>query len=434
MIKKFLEYAVPSALAMFVSSFNTILDGIFLGKGLGDAALTAVSIVVPLVMVFLGLSSLMAVGGGALVSKNFGSGDDERAINIFRQVIKILILGSLSLTIFCILFSNHIVRFMGATESLVGLSSEYLTFYAVFCLPNLLGLVFCSFLRNDGRPKLAMIATLSGTIFHIALNYIFIFKLGFGIKSAAIASGLGQLSTLMIMLPHFVFKKGKLSFGSVKIEKDVLKELFTIGFPSFFAECAFSIIILAHNIVLTRAVGDVGLSAYAVVNYITTNIYNLLMGITLGVQPLISYNFGSKESNKMLSYYSMATKMSFFVSVIFTIVCLLFGKDIIKIFTSDEEIILMAYIALNMANIAYLMIGKNLTTTMYYQAIEMPIHSNIIGALRSILLLPIILIIFSKLFGVNGIWISMAVSELLTVLIISKAVNIQECTKNAISL
>lgn len=434
MIKKFLEYAIPSALAMFVSSFNTILDGIFLGKGLGDAALTAVSIVVPLVMVFLGLSSLMAVGGGALVSKNFGSGDDERAINIFRQVIKVLILGSVSLTIFCILFSNHIVRFKGATESLVGLSAEYLTFYAVFCLPNLLGLVFCSFLRNDGRPKLAMIATLSGTIFHIALNYIFIFKLGFGIKSAAIASGLGQLSTLMIMLPHFVFKKGKLSFGTAKIEKDVLKELFAIGFPSFFAECAFSIIILAHNIVLTRVVGDVGLSAYAVVNYITTNIYNLLMGITLGVQPLISYNFGSKETNKMLSYYSMATKLSIFVSVIFTIVCFLFGREIIKIFTSDEEIILMAYVALNMANIAYLMIGKNLTTTMYYQAIEMPIHSNVIGALRSILLLPIILIIFSKLFGANGIWVSMAISELLTVLIMSKAVNIKECTKNAISL
>lgn len=434
MAKKFLEYAIPSALAMFVSSFNTILDGIFLGKGLGDSALTAVSIVMPLVMVFLGLSSLMAVGGGALVSKNFGSRDDERAVNIFRQVIKILIIGSLSLTIICILFSEHIVRIMGATEGLVGLSSEYLTFYAVFCFPNLLGLVFCSFLRNDGRPKLAMLATVSGTIFHITLNYIFIFKLGFGVKSAAIASGLGQLSTLIIMLPHFVFKKGKLSFGAAKIEKDVLKELFNIGFPSFFAESAFSIIILAHNIVLTRVVGDVGLSAYAVVNYVTTNIYNLLMGITLGVQPLISYNFGSKESKKMLGYYNMATKLSFCVSIIFTVICFLFGKEIIKIFTSDKEIILMAYVALNMANLAYLMIGKNLTTMMYYQAIEMPVHSNIIGVLRSILLLPIILLVFSKLFGVNGIWVSMAVSELLTVLIMSKVANIKECTKNAISL
>lgn len=434
MSKKFLEYAIPSALAMFVSSFNTILDGIFLGKGLGDSALTAVSIVMPLVMVFLGLSSLMAVGGGALVSKKFGSRDDERAVNIFRQVIKVLIIGSLSLTIICILFSEHIVRIMGATESLVGLSSEYLTFYAAFCFPNLLGLVFCSFLRNDGRPKLAMIATVSGTIFHITLNYIFIFKLGFGVKSAAIASGLGQLSTLIIMLPHFMFKKGKLSFGPAKIEKDVLKELFNIGFPSFFAESAFSIIILAHNIVLTRVVGDVGLSAYAVVNYVTTNIYNLLMGITLGVQPLISYNFGSKEIKKMLGYYNMATKMSFCVSIIFTVICFLFGKEIIKIFTSDKEIILMAYVALNMANLAYLMIGKNLTTMMYYQAIEMPVHSNIIGVLRSILLLPIILLVFSKLFGVNGIWVSMAVSELLTVLIMNKVVNVKECTKNAISL
>ncbi|MCC0662117.1 MATE family efflux transporter [Clostridioides sp. ZZV14-6154] len=434
MSKKFLEYAIPSALAMFVSSFNTILDGIFLGKGLGDSALTAVSIVMPLVMVFLGLSSLMAVGGGALVSKKFGSRDDERAVNIFRQVIKVLIIGSLSLTIICILFSEHIVRIMGATESLVGLSSEYLTFYAAFCFPNLLGLVFCSFLRNDGRPKLAMIATVSGTIFHITLNYIFIFKLGFGVKSAAIASGLGQLSTLIIMLPHFMFKKGKLSFGPAKIEKDVLKELFNIGFPSFFAESAFSIIILAHNIVLTRVVGDVGLSAYAVVNYVTTNIYNLLMGITLGIQPLISYNFGSKEIKKMLGYYNMATKMSFCVSIIFTVICFLFGKEIIKIFTSDKEIILMAYVALNMANLAYLMIGKNLTTMMYYQAIEMPVHSNIIGVLRSILLLPIILFVFSKLFGINGIWVSMAVSELLTVLIMSKVVNVKECTKNAISL
>lgn len=434
MSKKFLEYAIPSALAMFVSSFNTILDGIFLGKGLGDSALTAVSIVMPLVMVFLGLSSLMAVGGGALVSKKFGSRDDERAVNIFRQVIKVLIIGSLSLTIICILFSEHIVRIMGATESLVGLSSEYLTFYAAFCFPNLLGLVFCSFLRNDGRPKLAMIATVSGTIFHITLNYIFIFKLGFGVKSAAIASGLGQLSTLIIMLPHFMFKKGKLSFGPAKIEKDVLKELFNIGFPSFFAESAFSIIILAHNIVLTRVVGDVGLSAYAVVNYVTTNIYNLLMGITLGVQPLISYNFGSKEIKKMLGYYNMATKMSFCVSIIFTVICFLFGKEIIKIFTSDKEIILMAYVALNMANLAYLMIGKNLTTMMYYQAIEMPVHSNIIGVLRSILLLPIILFVFSKLFGINGIWVSMAVSEFLTVLIMSKVVNVKECTKNAISL
>lgn len=434
MSKKFLEYAIPSALAMFVSSFNTILDGIFLGKGLGYSALTAVSIVMPLVMVFLGLSSLMAVGGGALVSKKFGSRDDERAVNIFRQVIKVLIIGSLSLTIICILFSEHIVRIMGATESLVGLSSEYLTFYAAFCFPNLLGLVFCSFLRNDGRPKLAMIATVSGTIFHITLNYIFIFKLGFGVKSAAIASGLGQLSTLIIMLPHFMFKKGKLSFGPAKIEKDVLKELFNIGFPSFFAESAFSIIILAHNIVLTRVVGDVGLSAYAVVNYVTTNIYNLLMGITLGVQPLISYNFGSKEIKKMLGYYNMATKMSFCVSIIFTVICFLFGKEIVKIFTSDKEIILMAYVALNMANLAYLMIGKNLTTMMYYQAIEMPVHSNIIGVLRSILLLPIILFVFSKLFGINGIWVSMAVSELLTVLIMSKVVNVKECTKNAISL
>lgn len=420
MTKQFLGYAIPSAVAMCVASLNSIIDGIFLGNGVGDNALAAIGIVMPIAIIFFGLATMIAVGGGALISKHFGANEEDKAVSIFRQVTIMLIVLSLGLSIICIIFANPIVKAMGATDIISPLATEYLVYYSIFCLPNLLGIAYSSFLRNDNKPKLAMVATVCGTISNIILNYIFIFVLGLGIKSAAIATGLGQTVTLLIALPHFILKKGKLTFGKQKIEMETIVEVLRVGIPSFFAEAAFSIIIFIHNIVIARNIGDIGISAYAIVNYITTNIYFILLGITLGAQPLISYNYGSKDSKKMLEVYKLSNKTSLIVSIVFIALCLVFGKEIIGVFTKDQQLVDITYKAVNINNLAYLFIGKNLTTIMYYQAMDITKFANLICAMRSIIVLPIVLIISSKLFGENGIWISMAISELITIFIIDR--------------
>lgn len=433
MISQFLGYAIPSALAMCIASLNTIIDGVFLGNGIGESALGAVNIVMPITIVFFGLATMVSVGGGALISKHFGANEDEKAVSIFRQVIFILIGVSLSLSVICVLFSKQIVIFMGATESLKDMSAEYLSYYAIFCLPNLLGIAFNSFLRNDNKPKLAMVATILGTVANAILNYIFIFKLGLGIKSAAIATGLGQIVTLLIAIPHFALKKGKLTFGKQKLELGIIKEVFNIGLPSFFAESAFSVIIFVHNLVLVNVVGEVGISTYAIINYITTNIYLILLGITLGAQPLISYNYGAKDSEKMLKFYNLSNITSIVIAICFAGICFIFGKEIISVLTSDKQLIEIAYRAVNINNIAYLFIGLNLTTTMYYQAIEIPKYSNVICLMRSVIILPIVLIVLSKVFGEDGIWISMAVSELIILLIVGRVFKIKDNTKSSLA-
>ena len=159
MVKQFLGYAVPSALAMCIASLNTIIDGVFLGNGIGDAALGAVNIVMPITIVFFGLATMVSVGGGALISKYFGANEDEKGISIFRQVTYMLIIMSICLSVVCVIFSKPVVKIMGATENLQPLAAEYLKYYAMFCLPSLLGIAFNSFLRNDNRPKLAMVST-----------------------------------------------------------------------------------------------------------------------------------------------------------------------------------------------------------------------------------------------------------------------------------
>lgn len=212
MKKKFLSLTVPSALAMFVASFNTVLDGMFLGIGVGDDAIAGVNIVIPVIMIFIGISNMAAVGGGSLVSKNFGEGDSDKAVNIFRQVIKSLIVMSLLISVVCVVFSEAIVVLLGAKGRLVPIAAEYLRYYSIFCISSVLMVVFGSFLRNDNAPKLAMVASMTATVINIILNYVFIFVLQQGVKSAAVATGIGNSIALMMMLPHFIFKHGQLSF------------------------------------------------------------------------------------------------------------------------------------------------------------------------------------------------------------------------------
>lgn len=432
MINEFLKYAIPSAFSMFISALYTIIDGIFVGQGVGDAALAAVNIVLPFTVILVGMANMMAVGGGALVSKNIGAKEIDKAVNIFRQVCKFLLILSIVISIICVIFTNQIVKLLGATKNLQGLAVDYLRFYALFSIPNLIGIVLNSFVRNDQKPKLAMVSIISGAITNIILDYVFIFKLGFGIKGAAIATGLGQIVTVSILLPHFIKKKGYLSFGKVKLQIESIKEFLKIGFPSFFAQASFSVIVLLHNVIITKNIGEIGVSAYSIINYIGTNIYMVLFGLTLGAQPLISYNYGKRDDKKMLSFYKITCVSSTLFTCIAVSICYIFGRNLIQIFTSDKEILELAYTGLRFASISYFFVGLNLNTITYYQAIEMPKYSNLICLFRSIIFLPIGLILLSNIFGVNGVWGGTLFAETITFTAINLITNIKSNTLKSI--
>lgn len=433
MTKEFLKYAIPSALSMLISALYTIIDGIFVGQGVGDSALAAVNIVLPFTVMIVGIANMMAVGGGSLVSKNIGAKKIDKAVNIFRQVCKFLLIISILISIVAVIFTNQIVKLLGSTPGLQSLAVDYLRYYALFSIPNLVGVVLSSFARNDNQPKLAMIATILGAITNIILDYVFIFKFGLGIKGAAIATGLGQIATVSILLPHFIKKRGYLSFGNTKLESSIIKELLKIGLPSFFAQVSFSVIVLLHNIIITKNIGEMGVSAYSIISYIGTNIYMVLFGLTLGSQPLISYNYGKKDSEKMLGFYKITCISSIIVTAFSVIICYSFGRILIQIFTSDKEILELAYLGLKFASVSYFFVGLNLNTITYYQAIEMPKYSNTICLFRSIVFLPIGLILLSKMFGVNGVWGGTLFAESVTFLSINLIANIKLKTLKSIN-
>lgn len=432
MVKKFFKYSISSMFAMFVTSLYTIVDGIFVGKGIGDVGLAAVNMVLPITIMYFGIATMMAVGGGALVSKSFGQQDNIRAQNIFGQTIKFAVIVSFSLSVIAFVFARSVMYVIGARDEMLLYSSEYLRFYSIFCSANLIGIVLNSFVRNDGNPRLGMVANIFGAISNIIFDYVFIFNFNWGIKGAALATGVGQIITISILLCHFLFKKGNLKLKLSSMENKTLKNIVSIGFPSFLGEITFSVIIFFYNIALIVFVGMKGITAFSVINYINANIYMILLGMNFGVQPLISYSFGEKKEQDMLKFYGFSKKFGFVLTLIYVLLSLVWGREIIGVFTTDAEIINIAYFGLNVTNLAFFILGINLTITVYYQAIEIPKYSNIICLFRSFIFLPISLIVLAKLFGIIGIWVSLIVSEGLSFLFINLMVRVKQITHKII--
>lgn len=432
MVKKFFKYSISSMFAMFVTSLYTIIDGIFVGKGIGDIGLAAVNMVLPITIMYFGIATMIAVGGGALVSKSFGQRDNIRAQNIFGQTIKFAIIVSFSLSVIAFIFARKVMYGIGARDEMLLYSSEYLRFYSIFCSANLIGIVLNSFVRNDENPRLGMIANIFGAISNIIFDYMFIFEFNWGIRGAALATGIGQIITISILLCHFLFKKGNLKLKLSSMENKTLKNIVSIGFPSFLGEITFSVIIFFYNIALIVFVGTKGITAFSVINYINANIYMILLGMNFGVQPLISYSFGEKKEQDMLKFYGFSKRFGFILTLIYVLLSLVWGREIIGVFTTDSEIINIAYFGLNVTNLAFFILGINLTITVYYQAIEIPKYSNIICLFRSFIFLPISLIILAKLFGIIGIWLSLIVSEGLSFLFINLMVRVKQITHKII--
>ncbi|MGL5427591.1 MAG: MATE family efflux transporter, partial [Cetobacterium sp.] len=413
MFKEFIKYAVPAVFAMFISSMYVIVDGIFVGQGVGALALGAVNLVMPISILFFGIASMFAVGGGTLISESFGNGNIKKGISIFRETLLFLLILSLVLSFTFFIFSKQIIMFLGASDTILELGNTYLKYYVAFCIPNIIGISLSSFIRNDGNPKLAMIATVSGACLNIALDYIFIFIFKWGIKGAAIATGLGQILTVLVILLHFLFKKGHLSFGKSRIYKENIFNFIRIGFPSFFMEITFSIIIFCMNLAILKIGNENQMASFGIINYLTTIVYMLLLGLSFGVQPLFSFNHGAKNYEKVSKFYKFTMMAALTINLVHFIILYIWGNKIIGFFTNDISIINETYIGLTIFNLAFFVIGINVIQSGYYQAINNPEKSNIISIFRSIVFFPVVLFISSKSLGLNGIWLSTLFSEIL---------------------
>lgn len=413
LFQQFLRYLGPSVVAMWVFSLYTIVDGIFVSKGVGELALASVNISMPFVNFVFAMSVLFSTGASTIIAMYLGKKDLDSANEAFTLNLVIITVLSIIITVSSLVALDPLAKFLGATPDTIGYVKDYLFIISLFNIFFIVSYSLEVIVKADGFPFLATIGVVVSAITNVILDYIFVIELGYGVKGAAVATGIAQILSTVFFLSHFLRKKSTLRFTKFKFKFDTLKRIVCLGFPDCTSELSVGIVTILFNQSLVRLIGQDALISYSVICYVNTLILMTMMGITQGVQPLISFNFGANEHKNVMYLFKLGLKTVLITSIGAFIASQLFANNITALFINPEETVLFntTVSVFKQYSVTFLFIGFNLIISGFFVSIEQPISSTIISLGRSLVLVTISLFVLTTLFGGSGIWISTVVSE-----------------------
>lgn len=413
----FMRYLVPSVLATMVTSIYVLADTIIVGKGIGTIAVAALNIVLPLYNIFFGLGLLFGVGGSVLMSILRGEGDEKGSNAYFStSLVAMCVVLALSLAFFTA-FMEEIALIFGGTPETMPYIMDYMP-YIVWGM----GLFFFSsylqtFIRNDGAPRLAMYAVVSGGVANIILDYVFVYNFNMGMAGAAIATVMGSGLTVVILLTHFFTKKNNLHFSLKGVRPSFIKNIILNGFASFLIEVASGVTIFVFNIQLLKYAGNTGVSVYSIISNTAIVVVCICKGINQAAQPLLSTNYGAGLYERTDKIRSLAVKVSIIICAVPVILGLVVPDFFTYIFINpDSAILSMSAPAIRIYFVGFMMLGINMVFICYFQAILKNGYSMIICLMRGLILVVAFAYIFPLFMDVTGIWLAVPAAETITML------------------
>lgn len=418
--KQFTKNLLPSVSAMWVYSIYTIIDGIFVGKGVGANALGAVNIAMPFINLIFASSIFFATGASTLCSISLGEKNLKKAREIFSYNTVIITVFSILLTLFSLIFINNISRFLGATESNFFLVKDYLTIVVSFSVFFIVSYCLEVLTKADGFPHLAIIGVVISAITNIILDYFFVIKFAFGVKGAALATGISQVFSCAFFAIHFLRSKSKLKFVKFKPNLDIPKRIVAIGFPDGITELTSGIVILIFNQCILRLIGNDGIITYSVITYVSTLVLMTMIGITQGMQPLCSYYYGASNSQAVKYLFKITLKTITITSLFIFALCIIFAPFIVGSFINKSDDIVLFNNSISIFKVysfAFLLMGFNILASGFCSSMELPIKATIISLSRGFILIILSLLLMIFIWGGKGIWLSTTLAEGLCLII-----------------
>lgn len=413
----FMRYLVPSVFATMVTSIYVLADTIIVGKGIGTIAVAALNIVLPLYNIFFGLGLLFGVGGSVLMSILRGEGDEKGSNAYFStSLVAMCVVLALSLAFFTAFMEKIALVFGGTPETM-----PYIMDYMPYIVWGM-GLFFFSsylqtFIRNDGAPRLAMYAVVSGGVANIILDYVFVYNFNMGMAGAAIATVMGSGLTVVILLTRFFTKKNNLHFSLKGVRPSFIKNIILNGFASFLIEVASGVTIFVFNIQLLKYAGNTGVSVYSIISNTAIVVVCICKGINQAAQPLLSTNYGAGLYERTDKIRSLAVKVSIIICAVPVILGLVVPDFFTYIFINpDSAILSMSAPAIRIYFVGFMMLGINMVFICYFQAILKNGYSMIICLMRGLILVVAFAYIFPLFMDVTGIWLAVPAAETITML------------------
>ena len=394
----FRKLLVPTVLGMVFSAIFVITDGIFVGKGIGSDALAAVNIAAPFFMIATGIGLMFGIGGSVVASIHLSQGKNKAASINITQALIFSSLIILVMSVLCCLFVEPLAQLLGSSEKLLPLVIEYMLWYLPFLIFYELLSTGMFFIRLDGSPNYAMMCNAVAAILNIILDYIFIFEFGWGMMGAAFATSLGTIAGGLMTLIY------------------LLRFSHSIRFIS---EASIACMMFLGNYVFIRHLGEDGVAAFSIACYFFPIIFMVYNAIAQSAQPIISYNFGAGQPDRVRKALHLAFRTALICGICFFIITVLCSQNIVSLFIDRS------YPAFDIAvkgipffGIGFIFFAVNMIGIGYYQSVERGQRATIITLLRGIVFMLIGFFTLPPLLGVAGIWLAVPLAELLTMLYI----------------
>ena len=412
--KLLLKFSLPAIVGMLVSSLYNIVDSIFVGRGVGGLALAGVTISIPIITIFMACIMLVGMGATALISIRLGQGKGEEAEKIIGNALVLFLIIGISLTIVGLIFLEPMLIFFGASPNILPYSIDYMRIILLGSTLLAIGTGMNNFIRAEGNPKIAMNTMLIGAITNIVLDYIFIFIFKWGVKGAAAATSISYGVTSTWVLYHFI--KGnsslKIRLENLRLKGLVVKGIIVIGFPTFILQITGSIQQLILNRSLGELGGDVALTVIGIIMSLITFLVMPAMGISQGAQPIIGYNYGAKNYARVKDTLKLSILSATSIVFLGFLISKVWPAQLIRLFNDDPEVIKLGVHSMGIFFKFLPLIGVQMISSSYFQAIGKPNQATLLGLSRQVLIFIPLLIVLPRYFGLEGIWWSGPLSDI----------------------
>ena len=421
------QYALPSIIAMLASSLYNIVDSIFIGHGVDALALSGLAVTFPLMNISTAFGAMVGMGSATLISVKLGQKDYQIAEKILGNAVVMNIAMGVVFAVVSLLFLDPILYFFGASSASISYAREYMQ---IILLGNVFTHMYFGFnalLRAMGHPKMAMKATILTVILNTILDPLFIFEninlgfvqfngLGWGIRGAAIATILSQCISLVWQVRVMSDKRELIHFkrGIYRLKSYIVKEVLTIGLSPCLMNLASCFVVIFINRGLAEYGGDYAVGAYGIVHKMTFIFVMIVMGFTQGMQPIAGYNYGAKAYDRVTKVLKITIALATGVTTLAFVIGEFCPEVVARIFTSDEQMIEMAVVGMRYNCLLFPIVGFQMVTGNFFQSIAQPGKSIFLSLSRQLLFLVPFIIIFPHFWGINGVWISLPASDLVS--------------------
>lgn len=415
-LKKLLKYCLSPVSMMVFSSLYSVIDGIMVSNAVGKNAMAAVNIIWPMVMIIGSIGFMIGAGGSAQIAKTLGEKREREANEIFTFLVLSIIVSGLVLSALAIVNIERLSYLFGSNDLLLPLCKQYGISMLSFTTMFMVQCAFQNYCSTSGKPSVGFVSTIASGIVNIVLDYLFIVVFKMGILGAGIATGLGYtVGGVIPMIYYLLPNSSSLRFCKTRFYFNELMNSCSNGISEMLTNVSSSFVAALFNIRIMALIGEDGVSAYSIISYTDYVFKAILLGVSIAVAPIVSYNYGAQNKKELKNIYKLSLLLIIVCSIFMFVIPQMSANVIARIFVSnDQQLLSLTTRAMKIYSLGYFFCGINIFASSFFTALCNGKLSALISSIRSFIIPVVAITVLSYVFGIDGIWFTIPISEIIT--------------------